>query len=243
LIKLYNGDALEILSTLPENIADMIFADLPYGKTANKWDIIIPFDILWSLLLRLGKNHTPYIFTANSGFEYMLYASNPTMYKYKWIWNKNNSAGFANAKYRPFQITEDILVFGTSQCAYYPIMEVRDKVRTKGGGSASDNYNGLVPSKTANNFYFPKNILNISNACQVGKVHPTQKPIPLLEYLISTYTNPGDIVLDPVMGSGTTGIAAINTGRHFIGIEKDAGYFEIAKQRIEKARKDKGNNE
>ena len=153
---------------------------------------------------------------------------------------KNNSSGFAIAKIRPSQIIENIIVFGKNKVNYYPIMEERGKPRDKGGYSVSENYN-IIPSKSKekNNLYYPKCLLNYSNASQKGKVHPTQKPVDLLEYLIKTYTNEGDTVLDFTMGSGSTGVACVKTNRKFIGIELDEGYFKIAEERIHKAIQDK----
>lgn len=216
---LFNCDMLEMLPML-SNMGfnpTMVFADLPYGKTSNKWDVKIDLQQIWKLL----PNCTC-LFTASNGFEFELFNSNPSEYGYKWVWNKNNSAGFALAKKRPLNVTEDVLVFRCS--SYYPIMEERGKVRKKGGYSASSNY-GLTPSVSHNNLYYPKSLLNFSSASQVGKRHPTQKPLELLEYLIQTYTLPGDLILDPCMGSGSTGEACFNTGRSFIGIEKDEAIY------------------
>ena len=156
------------------------------------------------------------------------------MYRHQWVWNKNNSAGFATVKIRPFAVCEDILVFGKKRVAYYPQMEERGKPRDKSGYSMSDNYN-IKPRKykSKSNTYYPKNLINISNASQKGKLHPTQKPIALMEYLIKTYTNEGEMVLDNTFGSCSTGVACLNTNRNFIGIELDNNYFEIAKERIE----------
>lgn len=231
------GDTFDEMAKIDSATVDFIFADLPYGVTANNWDIPLPFPKLWTEYLRLGKPHTPYVFTASGGFEFQLYNSNPTMYRYKWIWNKNNSAGFALAKKRPFQITEDVLVFGHTTVAYYPQMEERGKIRDKGGYSASTNYGNLVPSKgEKNNIYYPKNILNYGNATQVGKIHPNQKSLDLMLYLVKTYSKEGDLVLDNTMGSGMTGIACILLNRRFIGIENNPEYYEkaikLAKEQI-----------
>ena len=232
--QLYKGDCLEIMKEIPDKSIDMILCDLPYGTTACKWDVIIPFDGLWKQYNRIIKdNGAIVLFADGARFSAKLINSNINNYRHKWVWNKNNSAGFATAKIRPFQICEDILVFGKNKVNYYPIMEVRGKERIKDGYSTSDNY-GITPNKTnkKNNIYYPKNLLNYSNANQKGKVHPTQKPVALLEYLIKTYTNEGEIVLDNCMGSGSTGEACINTHRRFIGIEKDDKYFDIAYNRI-----------
>jgi DNA modification methylase len=224
------GDTFEVMAKIESHTVDFIFADLPYGITSNGWDSILPFNKLWREYLRLGQDHTPYVFTGSGGFEFAIHASNPDMYKYKWIWNKNNSAGFALAKKRPFQITEDVLVFGTSRAAYYPIMEQRGKERNKGGYTESTNYSGLIPAKSAekNNIYYPKNILNYSNASQRNKIHPNQKSLELMKYLVQTYTREGDLVMDNTMGSGVTGIACLLLNRRFIGIESNEQYYTKA---------------
>ena len=239
--KLYKGDCLEVMDRLIEDgiKVDMILTDPPYGITACKWDNIIPLDKMWERLNELIKpNGAIALFADGARFSALLINSNIKKYRHKWVWNKNNSAGFATVKIRPFQVCEDILIFGENKVNYYPIMEERGKPRIKGGYTTSENYN-IVPSKNKknkDNLYYPKNLLTFSNANQKGKVHPTQKPVPLLEYLIKTYTNKGDLVLDFTMGSGSTGVACLNTGRDFIGIELDEKYFNIAKDRLENIR-------
>lgn len=252
-ITLIHGDCMEAMRKIKPGIVDFVFADLPYAKTANRWDIPLNLRELWPLYHRLGKPTTPYTFTASNGFEFELHASNPTQYRYSWYWFKNNSAGFANAKRRPlntiervltfgdvdhvpaapepieidaynlteFDVVEDVMVFGDNGIPYNPIMVERGRVRNKGGYSKSGNYGSLDPSKVDihNNVYYPKSLINIPNASQVGKLHATQKPVELMEYLIRTYTQPGDLVLDNTMGIGSTGVACVNTGRRFIGIE------------------------
>ena len=185
---------------------------------------------MWEQLKRVIKPNGAIVMTATQPFTSILVSSNLRMYRHQWVWNKNNSAGFATAKLRPFAICEDILVFGINKVNYYPIM-TKGKLRKKGGYSSSDNY-GITPTQTINDEYYPKNLLDFSNASQVGKVHPTQKPVALMEYLIKTYTNENETVLDFTMGSGTTGVACMNTGRKFIGIELDNTYFKIAVNRI-----------
>jgi len=202
------------------------------STTACKWDTVLPLDMLWHHYKRICKDDAAIILNASQPFTTSLVNSNLKMYRHQWVWNKNNSAGFATAKIRPFAICEDIIVFGKKRVRYFPQMETRGAPRLKGGYSQSDNY-GLTPSKSKSNRYYPKNLLAISNASQKGKQHPTQKPVALIEYLIKTYTNEGDTVLDNCMGYGTTGVACKNLGRDFIGIELDKEYFEIAKQRIE----------
>lgn len=231
-VKLIHGDCLEVMKSIPDGSVDLILCDLPYGTTACKWDSVIPFGPLWGQYSRICKGAI--VLTAAQPFTSALVMSNTNGFRYSWVWDKANSTGFLNAKKQPLRQTEDILVFGRS-VTYNPIMEVRGKPRKKGGyikGAGTENYGDFESVESFNNEYYPTNLLRISNAARKGKMHPTQKPVALMEYLIRTYSNEGDIVLDNCMGSGTTGVACINTGRRFIGIEKDDGYFEVAKKRI-----------
>ena len=227
---LMKGDCLERMKEIPSGSADMILADVPYGTTACAWDSIIPLEPMWEQLKRIIKPNGAIVMSASQPFTTTLIASNMKMYRHQWVWNKNNSAGFVTAKIRPMAICEDILVFGAAKVNYYPQMTT-GKMRKKGGYSKSDNY-GVVPSATMSDQYYPKNLIEISNASQKGKVHPTQKPVALMEYLIKTYTNEGETVLDFTAGSFTTGVACKNLNRKFIGIELDDHYFEIGKIRI-----------
>ena len=238
-MELLNGDCLELLQNIPDKSIDMILTDPPYGITASKWDSVIPFAPMWEHLNRIIKDNGAILLFGIEPFSSQLVCSNIKNYRHKWVWNKNNSCGFATVKLRPFSICEDIFVFGKNRVNYYPIMETRGKPRNKGGYSKSDNYN-LQPTltKEKNNLYYPKNLLNFSNSIQTGKLHPTQKPVPLLEYLIKTYTLENETVLDFTMGSGSTGVACVKTNRDFIGIELDDKYFSIAKDRIEAAQKE-----
>lgn len=229
-VTLYHGDCLELMNEIPDGSVDMVMADLPYGTTACKWDSVIPFEPLWAAYRRVCKKNAAIVLTASQPFTSALVMSNIKEYRHQWVWNKNNSAGFATAKIRPLAICEDVLVFGRERVNYYPQM-TKGKMRKKGGYGASDNY-GIVPTISVNDDYYPKNLIEIGNASQVGKVHPTQKPVALMEYLIRTYTNGGETVLDNTTGSGTTGVACINTGRGFIGIEQDEKYCGIAATRI-----------
>jgi len=233
--RLINGECIKEMGKLVmEQVkVDAVICDPPYGTTACKWDNVIPFDDMWRMLKHLRKDTTPIVLFGSEPFSSHLRMSNIKEYKYDWYWNKNNSAGFALAKKRPFQIIENILVFSKGKSFYKPQMEERGKPRNKSGYTASENY-GIKPSKSKekSNKYYPKCLINISNASQKGKVHPTQKPVKLLEYLIKTYTNEGDTVLDFTMGSGTTGVACKRLNRNFIGIELDEKYFNIAKERI-----------
>lgn len=232
---LMQGDCLERMKEIESGSVDMILADVPYGTTACKWDSVIPLDPMWEQLKRVIKTNGAIAMTASQPFTSVLVTSNLKGYKHQWVWNKNNSAGFATAKIRPFAICEDVLVFSGDgrKVNYYPEMTT-GKMRKKGGYSSSDNY-GIKPTIKVCNQYYPKNLIDISNASQKGKVHPTQKPVALMEYLIKTYTNEGETVLDFTAGSFTTGVAAVNLGRKFIGVEMDQGYFEIGVNRVAEA--------
>jgi site-specific DNA-methyltransferase (adenine-specific) len=229
-IDLRLGDCLEVMKTIEDNSIDAIITDPPYGTTACNWDSVIDFDLMWEQLNRIIKPNGAIVLHSSQPFTSALIMSNAKKYRHQWVWNKNNSAGFATAKIRPFAICEDIIVFGLNKVNYYPQMTT-GKMRKKGGYSSSDNY-GLKPTVSYNDQYYPKNLINISNASQKGKKHPTQKPIELMEYLIKTYTNERETVLDFTMGSGSTGVAAKNLNRSFIGIEQDDKYFKIAEERI-----------
>ena len=229
-IWLMKGDCLERMKEIPDGSVDLILTDPPYGTTACKWDSIIPLEPMWEQLKRIIKPNGAIVLFCSQPFTSVLIASNLKMYRHQWVWNKNNSAGFATAKIRPFAICEDILVFGVNKVNYYPIV-TKGKLRKKGGYASSENY-GITPTQTTNDEYYPKNLLAFSNASQVGKLHPTQKPVALMEYLIKTYTNENETVLDFTMGSGTTGVACVNTNRKFIGIERDDKYFDISVKRI-----------
>ena len=239
-IKLYNGDCLELMKDIPDKSIDMILCDLPYGTTACKWDTIIPFEPLWEQYERVIKDNGAIVLTASQPFTSALVMSNPKRFKYCWTWDKVTAKGHLVAKIRPMQQTEDVAVFGKGRIKYYPIMEDRGKDRKDVdteysrteimGGEVKRKRKKIVRTKK-----YPKTILTFSNASQKGKVHPTQKPVPLFEYLIKTYTNEGETVLDNCMGSGTTGVACKNLNRNFIGIEMDNTYFNIAEERINNA--------
>ena len=236
MIDLRKGDCLELMKDIPDKSIDMILCDLPYGTTACKWDTVIPFDKLWEQYNRIIKDNGAIVLFGSEPFSSKLRMSNLKLYKYDWVWNKVRGVGFQVAKYRPMQNHENIMVFCKKRLNYYPIMLKKNKIKKSKLYSKSD----TCPLKYNDNkvrtyeYSYPKSIIEFSNASQKGKVHPTQKPVTLLEYLIKTYTNEGDLVLDNCMGSGSTGVACINTNRSFIGIELDEKYFEIAKERIEK---------
>ena len=212
----------------------MILCDLPYGTTACKWDTVIPFEPLWVQYKRLIKKNGAIVLFGQEPFSSVMRLSNINEYKYDWVWDKVKPGAFATAKYAPLKQHELVSVFYRNAGAYNPQMVARDKVKKSkiyaSSDSASVKYNDGVEREYTE--LYPKSIIVESNADQRGKIHPTQKPVALCEYLIRTYTNEGETVLDNCMGSGTTGIACMNTGRNFIGIEKDPVYFEIARNRI-----------
>jgi len=231
---IYEGDCLEIMPTLADKSVDMILCDLPYGTTACKWDAVIPFELLWKQYKRLIKDNGAIVLTASQPFTSALVMSNIKWFKYCWVWNKKKGGSPLLSKIQPIRITEDIVIFGKGKIVYNPIMTPRDKPTSRGknrGVISETTGNAFIEDKIYTEFY-PKNILEISNADQTNKIHPTQKPVALFEYLIRTYTNEGDTVLDNCAGSGTTGVACLNTGRKFILIEKDPTYCEIIRERL-----------
>ena len=229
-----HGDCLELMKDIPDGSIDMILCDLPYGTTACKWDEIIPFEPLWEQYNRIIKDNGAIVLTASQPFTSALVMSNQKMFKYSWIWDKVKPSGFQVAKYRPMMRQEDVLVFGKGRINYNPIMTVREKVKTSRVYSSSDS-NPLKNNDGKNRTYthkYPQSILTFSNAVQKGKIHPTQKPVPLFEYLIKTYTNDGETVLDNCAGSGTTAIACMNTNRNYILMEQEKEYIDIISKRI-----------
>lgn len=235
-INLYNGDCLEVMDKLIADgvKVDAIITDPPYGTTACKWDNVIPFDEMWARLKRIEKDNTPIVLFGSEPFSSKLRLSNLKEFKYDWIWNKKLAGNGILAKKQPLKIHEIISVFNSK--IYFP-QKTKGKYRKKMGLKESEITGGCSFSPyIENDLYYPTSIqeFGIGNL-RKGRLHPTQKPVPLLEYLIKTYTNENDTVLDFTMGSGTTGVACKNLNRNFIGIELDEKYFEIAKQRIENA--------
>jgi site-specific DNA-methyltransferase (adenine-specific) len=230
---LYHGDCLEQFDNIADGSVDLILTDPPYGTTACKWDSVIPFEPMWKQVWRVLKPNGAAVFTASQPFTSALVMSQIERFRYSLVWDKKGTTGFQTAKIMPLRRHEDVLVFYRHKPTYNPKMEVRGKPRKK-GGSKTDNgcYGDLRSTESCNNTYYPTSVLEISNAVKIGLVHPTQKPVALMEYLIKTYTNEGETVLDFTMGSGTTGVACKNTGRNFIGIERDEKYFQIASERI-----------
>ncbi len=233
--EILNGDCLELMDFIPNASIDMILCDLPYGTTACKWDTVIDFTKLWAQYERIIKPNGAIVLFGSEPFSSLLRTSNLKRYKYDWVWDKKNSGGGLLAKIQPLKVCELISVFSYGAAPYYPQMTKGILRNKKSGGSKKGSVNGYIPAHSEdkrNDEYFPKNIIEFSNAVQKGKTHPTQKPVALFEYLIKTYTNAGDLVLDNCAGSGTTAIACINTNRKFIVMEQDEKYFDIMKARI-----------
>jgi DNA modification methylase len=239
MVKLLYGDCLELMKSIPNKSIDMILCDLPYGTTACKWDVIIPFEPLWKEYKRIIKDRGCIALFGSEPFSSHLRMSNIKNYKYDWIWNKKKGGNPLLSKLQPIKITEIISIFNSK--IYYPIMTKRDKQKSRGKnkGTISDTTNNAFIMDKIYYEKYPKNIIEFSNANQNNKQHPTQKPVSLLEYLIKTYTLENEIVLDNTMGSGSTGVACVNTNRNFIGIEKDETYFKIAEKRIDEAQEKK----
>ena len=233
--KLYNGDCLKVMDELIEEgvKVDCIFTDPPYGTTVCKWDTVIPFDKMWSRLNKLIKPNGAICLFGSQPFTTTLNNSNLKMYKYEWIWIKNNSTGFQMANKRPLKKHELISVFYKKQPTYNPQGLISYGKLNKRGGVVQ-NWEDMKVNKYIQSYTnYPTQLLEFSY--DKNKIHPTQKPVALLEYLIRTYTNKSEIVLDFTMGSGSTGVACMNTDRKFIGIELDKNYFDIASKRIEEA--------
>lgn len=233
---LVNDDCLNAMRFIPDGSISMILADPPYGTTQCKWDSIIPLEPMWEQLERVIKPNGAIVMTASQPFTSILGASNIEMLRYSWVWRKTAATGHLNAKRMPMKNHEDVLVFYAKQPTYNPqgLSDFGRVVRRGGnGGCYGDSGKKNIQEKTG----YPRTVQEFGSA---GKtVHPTQKPVALMEYLIKTYTNEGETVLDFTMGSGSTGVACVNTSRDFIGIELDPDYFEIAKQRIESANESK----
>ena len=239
------GDCLEVMPDIPDKSIDMILCDLPYGTTDCKWDTVIPFEPLWEQYKRIIKDNGAIVLTASQPFTSALVMSNIKMFKYEWIWNKNSAGNVMVAKYQPLKITENVLVFSKTTPKYNPQLEYgfKDRTNEKPNIQKSDLYSTIKSNtffKTNKNkpsgSKYPKNLINISKqsteCCNSKSIHPTQKPVALFEYLIKTYTNEGDLVLDNCAGSGTTGVACKNLNRNFILIEKEPEYIDIINKRL-----------
>ena len=231
---LYEGDCLEIMPTLSDKSIDMILCDLPYGTTACSWDAIIPFEPLWEQYERIIKDNGAIVLTASQPFASALVMSKPELFKYEWVWDKVKPSTGLHAKHQPLRQHESVLIFSKRKTTYNPIMTKANDRKETITSSNGEAFGGATVTREHDNKgkSYPRSILTISNANQRGKVHPTQKPVALFEYLIKTYTNPGDLILDNCAGSGTTGVAAENLGRNSILIEKDPKYCEIIRKRM-----------
>jgi len=232
---LHLGDCLEVMQDIPDGSVDAVICDPPYGTTACKWDVVIPFGPMWAQLKRIVKPNGAIVLTASQPFTSALVMSNVAMFKYCWVWKKTAATGHLNAKRMPMSDSEDVLVFYRHQPVYNPQGLISHGKTVRRGGNG-----GCYGESGKENFQeftnYPRRTLEIPSE---GKtVHPTQKPVALMEYLIRTYTNPSETVLDFTFGSGTTGVAAANTGRRFIGIERDFDYFNAASDRIRTAQAD-----
>lgn len=241
--KVTQGDCLEVMREIADKSVDMILCDLPYGTTACKWDSVIPFEPLWAEYERIIKDRGAIVLTASQPFTSIVVSSNPQLFRYEWIWEKSKANGFPMANHRPLKKHENILVFSKNAATtlrngesmkYFPqgIVQANKEVKS----NTSRNMTTLSGGRFKNSSYiqkytnYPNSLLSVPNEKKTQ--HPTQKPVALFEYLIRTYTNEGEVVLDNCLGSGTTAVAAINTGRQFIGIEREQEYVDIANKRI-----------
>lgn len=233
--QLLNGNCLELMKDIPDGSIDMILCDLPYGTTRNRWDSVIPFDPLWEQYERVIKDNGAIVLFAQIPFSIELGYSKKKLLRYEWIWEKENVTGFLNANKMPLKNFENILVFYKKLPTYNPqgLIRLEKEITHRTNNKGGRNYGECSGSYVTQYKNYPRSILNFPR--DTTRLHPTQKPVILLEYLINTYTNENEIVLDNCMGSGTTGVACINTNRRFIGIEKDEKYFNIATNRIEEA--------
>jgi len=242
MIELMQGDCLEVMKEIPDGSVDMVLADPPYGTTACKWDTVIPMAPMWEQLKRVIKPNGAIVMTASQPFTSALVMSNPKMFRQALVWGKNKASGHLNANRRHMTGHEDILLFHTGQCTYSPQKTQGCKPANYAKRGAQSTCYGQADSTEysgGNTDRHPTTIVSVpvvnNDNSSGSRLHPTQKPVALMEYLIRTYTNEGETVLDPFMGCGTTGVAAKNTGRKFIGIELDKEYFKIAARRIHEA--------
>ncbi|WP_337606114.1 site-specific DNA-methyltransferase [Claveliimonas sp.] len=246
--RLFEGDCLEYMEKIPDGSVDMILCDLPYGMTQNQWDCYIPLEELWKQYKRVIKQNGAIVLTSNGVFTAKLILSQPGIFKYKWVWEKSKPTNFLNAKKQPLRKYEDVCVFYKKQPTYHPQMtpgEPYDKGVRK--DQLCGNYGDFDPVHVASKGErYPTDIIYIKTAESEGAVyHPTQKPVELGRYMVRTYTNPGDVVLDNTFGSGSFLVAALMEGRNFIGIEKNENvalfkreeidYIEVAKKRLKEA--------
>lgn len=222
---------------IPDSSVDMILCDLPYATTYAKWDELIPFDKMWEQYLRIAKDDAAIVLTASQPFTSALVMSQPRLFRCEWIWDKHNPANFANAKKQPLKQHESVLVFSKKASRYFPQMTPGKPNHKQGHSKVNASETRLIKDRVADDLSglkYPKSIIQFPKHSSQCGLHPTQKPVALFEYLIRTYSERGDLVLDNCIGSGTTAIAAISTGRNWIGIEQDDKYYKIAQERIER---------
>jgi len=232
---LLQGDCLEMMKLIPDGSVDMVLCDLPYGTTQNKWDCPIELTALWPEYWRVAKPDAAVVLTAQTPFDKVLGCSQIEHLKYEWIWEKTAATGFLNAKKSPLKAHENILVFARKQPMYVPQMTAGHTIKRVNvpHTKSSPNYGKQTTREPyESSERYPRSVQKFAKDNRLLKQHPTQKPVALMEYLIRTYTNEGETVLDNTMGSGTTGVACNNTGRNFIGIERDPEYFKIAQRRV-----------
>lgn len=234
--KLILGDCLDVMKDIPDNSVDMVFCDMPYGTTRNKWDIIIPLEPLWEQYKRICKPNAAIVLTAQTPFDKVLGASNISWLRYEWIWEKTKPTGHLNAKKMPMKAHENVLVFYKYSPTYNPIKTTGHKPVNSYTKHSTDGSNygqtklGIKGGGSTDRY--PRSVITIPSDTQKSSISPTQKPVALSSYMIKTYTNPGDVVLDNCMGSGSTGISCLDLGRYFIGIEKDKEEFMKASFRV-----------
>jgi len=247
MIELLNGDCLELMKDIPDKSIDAIITDIPYGTTACKWDSVIPFDLMWEQLNKIIKDNGAVALFGSEPFSSALRMSNIKNYKYDWIWEKSKAGNFVHANFQPLKVHEIISIFslggsaqGSKNPMTYNAQHKEGKPYDKGIGNSNIEIlnGGMTKADTIKHTNKtgkrkPRSVIYFRTAESEGKFHPTQKPVALMEYLINTYTNENETILDFTMGSGSTGVACVNTDRNFIGIENDDKYFEIAKNRIE----------
>ena len=230
-ISIYHDDCINGMKQLPDNSIDMVLTDPPYGTTRNKWDVTVNMDSWWKEVKRIAKPHAAILMFSQMPFSAYVVMSNPKMFRYEWIYKKTGVTGFLNAHRMPLKCHENVLVFYDKLPIYNPQM-IQGKAHGIGGGTGTSNYGSFIPNPTKlSSSYFPRDVIEFKS--RVGKsLHPTQKPMGLCEYFIKTYSNENDTVLDTFMGSGTTGVAARNTHRSFVGYEIDDNFFKISEDRL-----------
>ena len=249
MITLLKGDCLELMKKIPDKSIDLVLCDLPYGTTKCSWDVVIPFELLWAEYNRICKDSAPVLLFGQEPFSSLLRTSNLPNYKYDWYWEKERLTNIAQVKKRAGKTIETISVFYRKQPTYNPQMVVytgkprSNKVKNGKLGVLVDQQGKPAHEYQDTGLRYPTQLLKFQRDCLTCNLHPTQKPVALLEYLIRTYTNAGDVVLDNCMGSGSTGIAAFNTSRDFVGMELNDQYYEIAKNRVAEHKKSKQNTQ